>query len=117
MRTRLFAAVVLFVPALAAGQDRQPAEALGTVRFEPSCAAAAQPIFTRGVAQLHSFVFAGAVESFNQALQADPGCAIAHWGLALSAWGNPFAAGLKPAPALQRGLDAIQRARKAGART
>ena len=116
MRLRLFAAVVLFVPALAAGQDRQPADALGTVRFETSCAAAAQPLFARGVAQLHSFVFGGAVESFNQALKADQTCAMAYWGLALSAWGNPFAAGLKPEAALQRGLDAIQRARKAGAK-
>ena len=117
MTSIIFVLLVALLPVVADAQDRQPAEALGTVRFETSCAAPAQPIFTRAVAQLHSFVFAGAVESFTQALEADPGCAIANWGLALSAWGNPFAAGLKPEAALQRGLDAIQRARKAGAKT
>ena len=40
---------------------------------------------------------------------------MAWWGLALSAWGNPFAAGIKPAAQIQRGLDAVTRARSTGA--
>jgi hypothetical protein len=35
----------------------------------------------------------------------------------LSAWGNPFVAGLKPEGQLQRGLEAIQRARATAAKT
>src|SRR5690348_8775592 len=107
----IFPGVVLVAPALAA-QPRDPhTAALGTVRFETSCASSARSTFTNGVALLHSFGFTGAVRSFNAVLAADSSCVIAYWGLALSAWGNPFAAGIKPNAQLDRGLDAITRSR------
>jgi tetratricopeptide (TPR) repeat protein len=96
-------------------QPRQ--QALGTVRFATSCAVAARPLFNRATALLHSFGFSQAAASFDAVLRADPRCAMAWWGLALTAWGNPFAAGIKPSAQLQRGLDAVQRARATGAPT
>jgi tetratricopeptide (TPR) repeat protein len=90
---------------------------IGTVHFATSCSTTAQPVFNRAVALLHSFAFAAATEQFNAVLGADPRCAMAWWGLALSAWGNPFAAGIKPAVQIQRGLDAVARARSMGAPT
>ena len=48
---------------------------------------------------------------------ADPGCAIAYWGIALSRWGNPFAAGIKPPAQLEAGRAAIDKARAIGAKT
>jgi hypothetical protein len=57
------------------------------------------------------------VDSFNAALETDPSCAIAHWGIALSRWGNPFAAGLRPAAQLQRGQQAIAAAASPSAKT
>ncbi len=93
------------------------AQEIGTVRFATSCSATAQPIFSRAVALLHSFAFSQATEGFNAVLRADPRCAMAWWGLALSAWGNPFAAGIKSAAQIQRGLDAVKRARSSGAPT
>ncbi len=98
-------------------QPAAPERQVGTVRFVTSCDAAAQPIFSRAVALLHSFAFSQATERFNAALQIDPKCAMAWWGLALAAWGNPFAAGNKPPAQIQRGLAAVQRARTAGAPT
>jgi tetratricopeptide (TPR) repeat protein len=92
-------------------------QAIGTVRFATSCSAAAQPIFNRAVALLHSFAFSQAIERFNAVLGADPQCAMAWWGIAMSGWGNPFAAGIKPAAQIQRGLDAVNRARSTGAPT
>jgi tetratricopeptide (TPR) repeat protein len=94
-----------------------PAQQIGTVRFETSCRPAAQPVFSRGVALLHSFAFAPAGDEFRAVLKTDPDCAIAWWGLALVAWGNPFAAGVKPPPLIARGLEAVKRARAAGAPT
>ena len=116
MLLRSLAVIVALLPNPVAAQDHtHPIDKLGTVRFDTSCTAAAQPHFTRAVALLHSFAFPSAIDEFNGALKADPGCAIAYWGLAVSAWGNPFAAGIKPEAQLQRGLDAIGRGAAAGA--
>jgi hypothetical protein len=117
MRFRLVVMVALSPLALSAQDPGARAGRLGTVRFESSCTAAAQPAFIRGVTQLHSFVFGGATQSFQDALKADPACAIAYWGIALTTWGNPFAPGLKSAAQLARGLETVQAGRAAGAKT
>jgi hypothetical protein len=98
-------------------QHQHGTEQLGTVKFENSCAPAAQAPFTRGLALLHSFEFGPAIDSFKAAAAADSGCAIAHWGVALGHWGNPFAPGIKPPAAIQAGNAAVAAAKKAGART
>ncbi len=112
------AVVALFVP-ISAQQSHEHggAEKLGTVRFSNSCTAEAQPAFGRAMALLHSFEFAPAIESFTAAGTADPGCAIASWGIALSRWGNPFAAGIKTPAQLEAGRAAIAKARTIGAKT
>jgi hypothetical protein len=46
--------------------------------------------FDRGVALLHSFWYAVALDAFNAVAKQDPSCAMAHWGAALSIWGNPL---------------------------
>ena len=94
-----------------------PGERLGTVHFETSCAAAAQPQFDRAVALLHSFEFGRAIDAFGSALKTDPSCAGAYWGVALSRWGNPFAVGARGASQLQQGREAVDRARTVGAKT
>jgi len=101
-------------------QQPHPAQGtqhIGTVRFATSCNPAAQALFSRAVALLHSFAFGQATEGFNAVLRADPGCAMAYWGIAASAWGNPFAAGIKSPAQIQRGLEAINRGRSTGAPT
>jgi hypothetical protein len=98
-------------------QEVAPTQKLGTVHFATSCSAAAQPVFNRAVALLHSFEFRRANEGFNATLKADPACGIAYWGLALSAWGNPFATGIKPANQIEIGLDAVQHGRTTGSKT
>jgi len=99
------------------GQHSTSTRKLGTVHFTTSCAPAAQPVFNRAVALLHSFEFRLANEGFNETLKTDPACGIAYWGLALSAWGNPFAPGIKTPKQIETGLAAVQNARVAGART
>jgi hypothetical protein len=97
-------------------QDHQHAtspEKLGSVHFETSCQASAQPQFDRAMALLHSFEFAAAIQGFDSTAGADPSCAMAHWGIALARWGNPFAAVLRQPPQLQQGLDAISHAQQA----
>ena len=94
-----------------------PGEKLGTVHFETSCAAAAQPAFDRAVSLLHSFEFGAAISSFDAALEADPTCGMTQWGVALSRWGNPFTVGARSAAQIKNGLAAVERARAIGATT
>ncbi len=63
-----------------------PPEQLGEVSFSTSCAPAAQKHFERGVALLHSFWYGEAEKAFESAAEAEPGCAMAHWGVAMSLW-------------------------------
>lgn len=62
----------------------QPAERLGAVSFEVSCASAEQVSFSRGAALLHDFWYQEARRQFEEIAKADPSCAMAHWGVAMS---------------------------------
>ncbi len=66
-------------------EDMTP-EQLGTVHFPTSCVIDVQAKFERGVALLHSFWYEEAEKQFNQIVQEDPHCAMAHWGVAMSHW-------------------------------
>ena len=112
-------AFVLAGPWLATAQHDQhvaPGEKIGSVRFETSCQPATAADFNRAVALLHSFEYRPAMETFTKVLAADPGCAVAHWGIALCHWGNPFA-GIKTGPLLERGREAAQKGLAAGSPT
>jgi hypothetical protein len=92
-------------------------EKLGRVSFSTSCSPAAQPLFNRAVALLHSFEFGRAIDGFNQTLKTDPSCGMAEWGIALSRWGNPFASGIRPSAPLVVAREAVNRATAIGMKT
>ena len=116
MNPRALAAVVtasLFLTPGAVAQQQEAHEhdgrQLGRVTFPVSCNPEAQRRFEHAMAVLHSFWWQEGGRAFNSVLEADPDCAMAHWGLALNAWGNPFAGG-PSGPALTRGTEAARRA-------
>jgi tetratricopeptide repeat protein len=113
-------AMVILAGAVSAAQDQHehggPADRLGTVHFATSCRPAVAPLFDRGVAQLHSFWFSAAIQTFTEVLRQDPQCAMADWGIAMSWWGNPFG-GFRPPQALQAGLAAVDKGKAIGAPT
>jgi hypothetical protein len=119
MRRTWIAIALVAVTALAGWGALYPgaqATQVGTARFATSCAPAVQADFDRAIAMLHSFWFQASSDAFTGVAQADPSCAMAHWGLAMNALGNPFA--WPPAPkALADGQAAIERAAAASART
>ena len=113
-------AITLAVLSPVSGQQahqHEVSEKLGTVRFANSCSAAVQPTFARAMALLHSFEFGPAMQSFDSTAAADPGCAIAYWGIAVSRWGNPFAPGAKPPKEVELGRAAADKAKAIGAKT
>ena len=63
----------------------------------------------------HSFWYRASKKLFEDALKADPTCAIAYWGIAQSLLANPF----NPTPAknLAEGLAAIEQGKGLGAKT
>lgn len=88
---------------------------LGKVSFETSCKPAAQKLFNQGMLYQHSFWYRAANRSFEEAIKADPQCAMAHWGIALSLLYNPHA---PPPPAnLPLGLASIEKAKALSAKT
>jgi tetratricopeptide (TPR) repeat protein len=103
-------------PAVAAPETGAAGQKIGTVAFANSCAPEAQESFERGVALLHSFSFAAGEKAFRQALDRDPACAIATWGVATILIGNAFSLGPSPENA-QRAAAAIERGRAIGAKT
>ncbi|HEX6707835.1 MAG TPA: hypothetical protein VF169_24030 [Albitalea sp.] len=83
----LCGAWLLCLAAGASAHDVPAAAALpnaGEVAFENSGAAAAQPDFLYGLAQLHNFEYRLAAEAFRRAQQKDPGFAMAYWGEAMT---------------------------------
>ncbi|HLX18496.1 MAG TPA: hypothetical protein VKS24_25185 [Bradyrhizobium sp.] len=110
----LAAAAVLgpFAPGMAQEDTDQK---LGKVHFATSCNETAQRRFDRAMRYQHSFWYAESKEIYEEAIKADPGCAIAYWGVALSLLGNPH--GAIPAPNLPPGLAAIEKAKTIGAKT
>ena len=59
-------------------------EQLGAVNFPVSCTEPAASDVLRGVALLHNMTYLGAETYFARAIDADPQCAMAYWGLAMT---------------------------------
>ena len=100
------------MPAFAQDDSNQR---LGSVHFATSCNEAAQRRFDRAMRYQHSFWYRQSKEVFEDALKADPECAIAYWGIALSLWNNPH--NPPPVPNLPLALAAIEKAKAVGAKT
>ncbi|WP_298259707.1 hypothetical protein [Bradyrhizobium sp.] len=110
----LAAATIVAACSIAGAQD-QADQKLGKVHFATTCNEVAQRRFDRAMRYQHSFWYAQSKEIYEEALKADPTCAIAYWGMALSLLGNPHSA--IPAPNLPLGLAAIQKAKETDAKS
>ena len=106
----ILALIVSASPLLAQHEHHAGAETLGTVSFPTSCTAAVQPDIDRAVAMLHSFWFDRAIAEFRKVAEADPTCAMAHWGIAMTLLGNPFIGQPSPPARERQGLAAAERA-------
>jgi tetratricopeptide (TPR) repeat protein len=88
---------------------------LGKVHFPISCSAASQKKFDVGLAMLHSFWYTKSDKAFSELAAADPGCAMADWGVAMSRFHQIWEA--PPPDDLKAGVAAMAAARAAGAKT
>jgi tetratricopeptide (TPR) repeat protein len=90
-------------------------ERVGKVTFPVSCRPDQQKKFEQAVAVLHSFWYEESERLFREILQADPGCAIALWGVAMSLY-HPLWQPPDPA-SLELGAEAVAQATRIGAPT
>jgi hypothetical protein len=88
---------------------------LGKVHFPISCGAESQKKFDVALAMLHSFWYGKSDRAFADLAAADPGCAMAHWGVAMSRFHQIWEA--PPPDDLKVGVAALAAARAAGAKT
>jgi hypothetical protein len=105
------AGVALAQPVLAQGVD----PTLGKVHFETSCTPQAAATFDQGMLYQHSFWYRASKRSFENAVKADPDCAIGYWGIALSLLWNPHT--VPPPKNLAEGAAALAKAKEIGAKT
>jgi predicted negative regulator of RcsB-dependent stress response len=119
IRTSFAAALVSLISVGVSGQfafaQDETDQRLGKVHFETSCNELAQRRFDRGMRYQHSFWYRESKAIFEDALKADPECAIAYWGIALGLLYNPHAP--PPADNLPLGLAALQQGKAIGAKT
>jgi tetratricopeptide (TPR) repeat protein len=87
----------------------------GVVNFPVACHDAAREAIETGLAQLHHMMYEQARPHFEAAAEADPECAMAHWGIAMTSfqplWHPTSEEGL------ERGKKALDTARELGAAT
>ena len=120
LRPALLASAFALLPppmaVLAQQQQHGDTGTFGRVSFPISCSAQAQERFHQALAMLHSFHFPATGQAYAALADAEPDCAMAWWGVAISQRLNPLVPPFPPA-SLQRGRDAIERARAAPPRT
>ncbi len=97
------------------GQVHEVNHEHGVVNFPISCNETAQAEFELGLAHLHHMMYSQAQPRFEAAADADPDCAMAHWGIAMTSF-QPLWAPTSDDD-LKRGIDAVQNARATGAPT
>src|SRR6266566_3132726 len=114
----LAAAIVLSMRGGAPAQSNPDAAMAGRgkdVSFPVSCGDGAQPRFEAALAALHSFWYGQSLKEFTALAQANPDCAMAHWGVAMSLWNQLWA---PPRPNnLAAGRAAIETARGVGSKS
>jgi tetratricopeptide (TPR) repeat protein len=87
----------------------QPAQ-LGKVSFPTSCLSATQPTIEKAVALLHSFQYLQSEQTFTEATQEDPNCAMGYWGKAMALYHQLW--DFPDAKALREGREDLEEAKK-----
>lgn len=87
-------------------------DSLGKVDFNADCAEEAQAEFDRGLKLLHHMMYERARDAFRGSGEADPDCAMAHWGVATTLF-QPLWGTRPDAEILAEGREALERAEDA----
>jgi hypothetical protein len=110
-----FVAAALVASPLYGARAETAPKLVEEVDFAISCGPTSQAAFKHAVWTLHSFWYPEALKEFTAIAAAEPGCAMAYWGIAMSHW---YPLWYPPSPAaLKAGSEAIAKATAAAAQT
>ncbi len=111
----LASAVLIACAGPAAGQvpNQREEDVLGTVNFNVSCQAEVSDDFDRAIALLHHMQYEQSRSAFEQIVQSDPDCGMAHWGVAMTLF-QPLWPSRPDLETLQRGWNEVQQAQALG---
>jgi tetratricopeptide (TPR) repeat protein len=84
--TSLFIVLIVIFLSACSDHPRHTEHEHGIVNFEISCNEEAQQEFETGLAHLHHMMYSQAQPRFEAAADADPDCAMAHWGIAMTSF-------------------------------
>ncbi len=87
-------------------------EPVGTVRFGADCDDSAQAAFDRALALMHHMMYVQSRSEFSAVAQAEPDCAMAHWGVATTLF-QPLWATTPSAEEVAQARASIEQARAA----
>ena len=90
--------------------------AMGSVAFPVSCGEEASAEMRLGLALLHNMTYPEAEAVFGRAAEAEPGCALAYWGMAMT-YLHPLWPDVPTAEQFDRGWELLQEARSQGLST
>lgn len=90
------------------------ARELGTVDFATSCSDQVEDDFNQAMALFHHMMYAQAEEKFSHIAEADPECAMAHWGIVMTLF-HPLWPDVTTPEQAERGLEELGQARKLAA--
>ncbi|WP_376694641.1 hypothetical protein [Wenzhouxiangella sp. EGI_FJ10305] len=87
-------------------------ESIGTVDFRADCTDEARAAFDRALALMHHMMYEQARGEFEAIADAQPDCAMAHWGIATTLF-QPLWGTTPSSEAIERGRNAVERAHQA----
>ncbi|MDK8463457.1 hypothetical protein [Marinobacter sp. SS13-12] len=116
--SRLALAVTIsFVPPASAHQDtmndghpHSAGDGIGTVNLQADCHDSVRADVNHALGMMHHMMYTQARAEFNAIIQADPDCAMAHWGVATSLF-QPLWGTTPSTEDISRGRQAVQQAR------
>jgi hypothetical protein len=110
-----FVVVALLALSPQRGRADTAPKVIEEVDFAISCGPTSQKPFKHAVWTLHSFWYPEALKEFTAIAEAEPGCAMAYWGIAMSHW---YPLWYPPSPAaLKAGSEAVAKAMAASIKT
>lgn len=112
----LFSSLGMALPASAQQQSMNDmhavsgGDAIGTVSFQADCDDAVRADMDHALGMMHHMMYTQARSEFEAVVRADPGCAMAHWGVATTLF-QPLWGTSPGADDIARGREAIRKAR------